>query len=604
LKIDDITKDIIIQAQRGNRDAFEKLYKSFYKEVFSIARYALGNDTKAEDVLQETFLKVYYKLPELNAPEAFSSWLYRITQNECRMAMRKRDEKLLFFDTQSEDFSKIVDIEPEVPEFDFETAEDRHLVRKEVENLPVQYRTVIVYFYYLNLSVKEIADLLSCRESTVKSRLFTGRAMLKKSLLLAQEKLGYQLALSLIPMSRLLDAGLLEHSLPDKAAALLLSSILGKLTVGSTIFGRIWFFLRNFYKRLSRSARNVPPAAAVAALVVALFAAGLLYAEASGAFAERGSAGINAAAQSNTESISSDMGLSQESEATVETAKVTDVLSKPKDGTADSFTTSLFPSPTPVVTPALTLTPAPVVTPDPALSPVPTLTPGPTPSSSPQPEPTYTPTPIPSPLPTVSPSPAVTSTPIPSATPSPIVSPIPTETPTPMPTPAPFYFSDMSGGAETEWMPGTGSGSVSIENNALVVLGSPTYLTYNDYTSSTDAVLVTTMIPGSANCRFGIVFRYVDAANYAMIGYNNGTWFWQNGTGSTGTIESAGPELTKDVPVCIRLSYIGSTISVEVNGTSCFTEDLADLPVAEGKVGFYAMNGGKFTVDDLAIYIT
>ena len=159
-------------------------------------------------------------------------------------------------------------------------------------------------------------------------------------------------------------------------------------------------------------------------------------------------------------------------------------------------------------------------------------------------------------------------------------------------------------GDTTGWLTGTGTGSVSIENATLVVLGSPTYLTYNDYTSSTDADLVTTIIPGSANCRFGIVFRFVDASNYAMIGYNNGTWFWQNGTGSTGTIESAGPELTKDVPVRIRLSYIGSTISVEVNGTSCFTEDLADLPVAEGKVGFYAMNGGKFTVDDLAIYIT
>ena len=508
MKIDDITKDIIIDAQRGNRDAFEKLYKTFYKEVFSVARYTLGNDAKAEDVLQETFLKVYYKLPELKAPEAFSSWLYRITQNECRMAMRKKDEKLLFYDTQSEDFSSIVDIEPAVPEFDFETAEDRHLVRREVENLPIQYRTVIVYFYYLNLPVKEIADLLSCRESTVKNRLFTGRAMLKKSLLIAQKNLGYQLALSFIPMSRLLDAGLLEHHIPDKAASLILSSIVGRLTVGGAIIGRVISFFRRIHKRLARFGQRALVAAAVVIFVLALLAGGILYAGANGAFAPLDAFGNSNSSlsdlDSNTESNTSDKGLSQEA---ADTSKSTDLLSQSKNGTPDSSNPSPLPSPTPLVTPVQTSTPAPIVTP------VPTLTPAPTPP--------------------------------------PFIPPFPTITPTPIPSPAPFFYSNMSDGAETEWMPGTGSGSVSIENNSLVVLGSPTYLTYNDNTSSTDAVLVTTVIPGSANCRFGIVFRYVDAANYAIIGYNNGIWFWQNGAGSTGTIESAGPALAKDVPVQI-----------------------------------------------------
>lgn len=154
----------------------------------------------------------------------------------------------------------------------------------------------------------------------------------------------------------------------------------------------------------------------------------------------------------------------------------------------------------------------------------------------------------------------------------------------------------------TGWTAGSGSGSISVENKTLVVLGSPSYLVYNENTNSTDAELVTTIIPGSANCRIGIVFRFTDASNYAVIGYNNGDWFWQNGTGGSGSILSAGPQLTKDVPALIRLSYVGSTISLSVNGISCFTEELTDLPVDEGKVGFFAMNGGKFSVDDLAVY--
>src|ERR1035437_2998686 len=123
--IDALTKQIILEAKSGDRYAFEKLYNQFYREVFSLARYILKSDSKAEDVLQETFLKVFHKLPELKNPEAFSSWLYIITQNECRMLMRKRDEKTLYYDTQDTEYIQLADAEPVIPMNSLELNEDR-----------------------------------------------------------------------------------------------------------------------------------------------------------------------------------------------------------------------------------------------------------------------------------------------------------------------------------------------------------------------------------------------------------------------------------------------------------------------------------------------
>lgn len=265
MKIDERIKQVILKAQQGDRDAFEQLYRTFYGEVYSTARYILKSETKAEDVLQETFIKVFLKLHELSSPEAFPSWLYQITYNECRMLWRKKDEKVIPIDTQSEDYSNIVDVDAEIPSFSFETEEERDLVKKEVEKLPLHYRTVIVYFYYLNLSVKEIATILSCNENTVKGRLFSARNILKKNIIHLQTRLGFKLALSMVPLSQFLGGKALEHPFPTAAGRDVLATVLTKIGFAGTGIGQLFLMIRIAFRKLMGQVRqcSTPIAAGV-----------------------------------------------------------------------------------------------------------------------------------------------------------------------------------------------------------------------------------------------------------------------------------------------------------------------------------------------------
>ena len=268
--IDALTRQIILDAQSGDRDAFEKLYNLFYREVFSLARYILKSDSKAEDVLQETFLKVFHKLPELKSPEAFSSWLYIITQNECRMLMRKRDEKTLYYDTQDTEYIQIADAEPVIPVNSLELNEDRLFIRSEIEKLPINQRTVIVYFYYLNMSVKEISEILSCNENTIKSRLFSGRGMLKKSIEVFQKQLGTKLAFTMIPLSHVLGQNALHYSISSHAAKAIFLSLSQQAGIIATPVSILWR-IRNYLKKTFKKTAG---AAILAALLLLLFASG------------------------------------------------------------------------------------------------------------------------------------------------------------------------------------------------------------------------------------------------------------------------------------------------------------------------------------------
>jgi len=254
--LDDLTKQLIYDAQQGNHDAFEQLYNKFYREVYSVARYILKNDNKAEDVLQETFIKVFYKLPELNNVESFSSWLYIITQNECHMVMRKKDEKLLYMDIEDVEYSKLVDTDPVFPAFHIEAEEDRLFIRQEVEKLPIHHRTAVVYYYYLNLSVKEIAKLLSCNENTIKSRLFAGRSILKKSIAKFQEDQGSTIAFSVLPLAQIIGKRVLEQSIPENAVKAVFLSVIRSVGLSIGPAGILFRLIDGLIKTCKKAART------------------------------------------------------------------------------------------------------------------------------------------------------------------------------------------------------------------------------------------------------------------------------------------------------------------------------------------------------------
>ncbi|MDD3227494.1 MAG: sigma-70 family RNA polymerase sigma factor, partial [Tissierellia bacterium] len=128
----------------------------------------------AEDVVQETFIKVFNKIDTFKEKSGLYTWIYAIALNLSRDRMRTKQDMLELKD----EWIGIDDVESHV-----EINIDREQLRKEIFEMNSLYREVLVLFYYEELSIREISNLLNEKEGTIKSKLSRGRNMLKESLL-------------------------------------------------------------------------------------------------------------------------------------------------------------------------------------------------------------------------------------------------------------------------------------------------------------------------------------------------------------------------------------------------------------------------------------
>ena len=126
----------------------------------------------AEDVAQETFVRVYQHYEEFRNQSSIKTWILKIAINLCKNQMRthwwkdRSDQELLEADT-SESYDSFL---------------DRQLVLNEIAKLPAKYKEVILLYYYQELAISEIASLLNEKESTIKARLVRARRKLKPEL--------------------------------------------------------------------------------------------------------------------------------------------------------------------------------------------------------------------------------------------------------------------------------------------------------------------------------------------------------------------------------------------------------------------------------------
>lgn len=145
--------------------------------VYRVALSVLGSVPDAEDAVQEVFLRLYQQ-PQPPEGEGLRRWLIRVTVNHCRDILRSPWRKRRVPLTE-------LPAEPSEPVFDRE--EQRELYRA-VLALPEKYRTVVHLFYYEELSIREIAELLKLSPSAVTTRLSRARARLKEQLEVWQDE--------------------------------------------------------------------------------------------------------------------------------------------------------------------------------------------------------------------------------------------------------------------------------------------------------------------------------------------------------------------------------------------------------------------------------
>jgi len=175
---------LIADLCEGDETALAPLVEKYKRMVYRLAMQITKNHADADDVMQETFIKVYRSIRTFRKDAAFETWLYRIAVNEALNFVKRRERR------RESSLEAAAEGEYEVatryraqiasdPHVHAEKAELRHHVTKAVNSLSLKHRTVVILHEFEGLTHAEIASILNCSEGTVRSRLHYARKKLR-----------------------------------------------------------------------------------------------------------------------------------------------------------------------------------------------------------------------------------------------------------------------------------------------------------------------------------------------------------------------------------------------------------------------------------------
>ena len=167
-------KELIENCMNGDRQAIESLLFKYEKPVFNAAYRMLNSSEDARDVTQTVFLKVIENMNSYNPKYRFFSWIYRIVLNESINCLKKQNRL------------DALDQEPvsdgRGPEEQTGSEKMSQGMQKALMTIKAEYRTVIVLKPFVDCSYDEISQILDLPEKKVKSRLYSGRQLLREAL--------------------------------------------------------------------------------------------------------------------------------------------------------------------------------------------------------------------------------------------------------------------------------------------------------------------------------------------------------------------------------------------------------------------------------------
>lgn len=167
-------RELIDNCMNGDRQAIEGLLFKYEKPVYNAAYRMLNSSEDARDVTQTVFLKVLENLDSYDPRYKFFSWIYRIALNESINCLKKHNrldplDRELVSDTIG-------------PEEQTGSEQMSQGMQTALMTIKAEYRTVIVLKHFVDCSYEEIGQILNMPEKKVKSRLYTGRQLLKEAL--------------------------------------------------------------------------------------------------------------------------------------------------------------------------------------------------------------------------------------------------------------------------------------------------------------------------------------------------------------------------------------------------------------------------------------
>jgi RNA polymerase sigma-70 factor, ECF subfamily len=171
-------RDIIELLRAGERErAFAWLLERYEGKIFRLCCALLRDRAQAEDVTQESLVRIWKALDRYDERAALSTWIYAISRNRCLSALERRRTLESLADSEvAAAVEQVAAPDAEPP------AEQSELLRELVATLPERLRRTLLLFYYEGRSTAEVAQMLGCPEGTVKTHLFRARAALAEQL--------------------------------------------------------------------------------------------------------------------------------------------------------------------------------------------------------------------------------------------------------------------------------------------------------------------------------------------------------------------------------------------------------------------------------------
>ncbi len=176
---------LVKSAAEGSVEDFRKLYDVYSVPVYKFILGMVGNESEADDVTQETFIKVFYKLKKLKDPGYFQFWLYRIARNEVYQRHRqlKRRSEVSIDNEEIGYYEFISDDKDELdPEKQIMSRELDSVIRKALLSLKPKYRDVFVLAVQEKMSYEEISQIVGRSVVSVKTDIYRARQAVKEKL--------------------------------------------------------------------------------------------------------------------------------------------------------------------------------------------------------------------------------------------------------------------------------------------------------------------------------------------------------------------------------------------------------------------------------------
>lgn len=178
-------EDLMLQCRRGDMSAFELLVRRHQDALVNYISFTINDYHRAEDLAQETFLRVFKNASRYEPKSTFKSWLYTIATNLSKNELRNRGRrKTYYLEDLVDDNEDVYHSEYMIdtrfqPDILYEKKEQQQLIKKALNRLPENQRLALTLVTYQELSYEEISEILQCSVGAVKSLIHRARQNMK-----------------------------------------------------------------------------------------------------------------------------------------------------------------------------------------------------------------------------------------------------------------------------------------------------------------------------------------------------------------------------------------------------------------------------------------